>query len=130
MITPNLTQQNLQEIQQYKSNTSIHIITKKTKKFNNIEIYHNSSRTKYGSILSIKKLIPYINMESKILAEKRKNILLTEIAGVFLSHIYRSFIKLGGYKDGYYGFRAACIWGLYKALIMRKARNYSKQEVK
>lgn len=86
---------------------------------NNVEIRHNSSRTKYNSFLSLRKVFPYVRYEGSEIAGNRaiRVSLVSGITEVF-RHTYRSFIRLKGYKDGYFGLRAALIHGIYQGLII------------
>jgi len=90
---------------------------------NDVIIYHNSSHSKYNSFVSILRFFPYIKVEGEIIANSKistANILLDAIIEP-LRHFYRSFIKLKGYKEGYIGFRAALLYGLYKGLTKHYA---------
>jgi len=94
-----------------------------TKINSDVEIYHNPSKTKFNSFFSIKRMLPYIDIEAEVLAKTNNNISLVEGITELIRHTYRSFIKLQGYKDGYKGFRAACIYGL----IVIKANKYKSR---
>lgn len=91
----------------------------RTKIINELQVIHNSSHTKYDSIFHFNRFSNYIKIEGK--EESRSSIsagrLFVLIPLDFVRHIYRSFIKLEGYKDGYAGFRAAFIFSLYKACV-------------
>lgn len=91
----------------------------KTKIINEIEIYHNPSHSKYDSILHFYRFFSYIRIEGEEMSRKKVSSfqLMYLIPLDFLRHVYRSFIKLHGYKDGYPGFRAAVIYALYKSSI-------------
>lgn len=97
----------------------IKIFPRKITKCSKLEIIHNDSRSKYSSFLSIKRLFPYILIESKDLLNKNlRSIDLFMDAVINLPrHFTRSFIYLNGYRDGYRGFRAAIIFGVYQSLI-------------
>ena len=91
----------------------------KTKRINSIEIFHNSSHGKYDSFFHFFRFINYIIPDE--IEQSKLNIntlyLLWLIPLDLVRHIYRSFIKLSGYLDGYAGFRAAVIYSLYKTIV-------------
>lgn len=91
-----------------------------TQNIMNIEIYHNSSHSKYASFSSFKNFLPYIKFEVENFNRLNQSsfYLLLFIVIDPIRHFYRSFIKLEGYRDGYYGFRAALLYALYKELVL------------
>ncbi len=95
------------------------IPSKKNKIVKNLEIYHNFLNSKYRSLFHFNKFFRYIKIEGKIVANSNKKNLeiFREIPLELTRHFYRSFIKLYGYKDGYFGLRAAILYCLYKAAI-------------
>lgn len=91
----------------------------RVKYVDDFEIYHNCSHTKYDSFISFQKLLPYIDIESnKIVQNKSKKIALI-IKGLkdIFYYFFSSFIRGKGYKDGYYGFRAALIFSFYRGMV-------------
>ena len=97
----------------------IEIFPRRIQKCSKFEIIHNYSRSKYSSFLSLNRLIPYILIESKDLSIENDRIidlLLTAVLNL-PRHFIRSFLYLRGYQDGYIGFRAAIIFGIYQSLI-------------
>lgn len=91
----------------------------KTQKNNSVEIIHNSTHSKYSSFLAFKNFIPYIKIESENLTKEKISIYNLIFKGLisFIRDFYRSFIRLKGYKDGYFGFRAALLYASYKWTI-------------
>ncbi len=91
----------------------------KTQKIDNIHIIHNVSHSKYSSFASFKRFIPYIKVESEDLLSKKKSVLGFLVKGsiIIIEDFYRSFIKLEGYKDRYFGFRAALLYAIYKGSV-------------
>lgn len=91
----------------------------RTKIIDEVEIYHNTSHCKYDAWIHFFRFRNYIPIEGKELADTNISAykLLYLIPLDFIRHIYRSFIKLDGYKDGYLGFRAAVIFSMYKTCV-------------
>lgn len=92
----------------------------RSKKINNLEVFHNCSHSKYNSFFSFKRFFPYIRIEGKNIATSNKSnfhLLIDSVLEVF-RHFYRSFVKLNGYRDGYCGFRASSLYALYKGSIL------------
>lgn len=94
-------------------------IINKTLIIKNIEIIHNNSHSKYSSFMAFKNFIPYIKIEGEDLLNQKLPVynMLGKGLIIFFKHIYRSYIKLKGYKDGYFGFRAAILYAIYKASV-------------
>jgi glycosyltransferase involved in cell wall biosynthesis len=91
----------------------------KVKYINELEIYHNTSHCKYDAWIHFFRMVPYISIEGKELAKSNTPTwkFLYLIPLDFIRHIWRSFIKLEGYKDGYPGLRAAVIFSKYKTCV-------------
>ncbi len=89
------------------------------RKIKEIEIYHNSSRSKYDSFLSFRRFIPYIKAEGKNLAITNESSIRLVTLGIrdIIRDFYWSFIRDKGYKDGYAGFRAALLYSWYRGMI-------------
>lgn len=102
-----------------KIHEQVQIPKNNTKFIKNIELYHNHQHSKYSTIFSFYRLFPYIKIEAKDLSRSNKSSLQLLIDGKFdiLKHFYRSFFKLVGYKDGYNGYRAACIYATYRGIV-------------
>lgn len=107
----------------YKFNGIIHALINipiyKTRKINQIEIIHNSSKSKYSSFFSFIRFTDYIKKEGEELALTgitNKNLLKNMIIEPF-RHFIRSFIRKKGYIDGFFGFVAAFNFGLYQGGI-------------
>lgn len=101
-----------------------------------VEIIHNSSHSKYNSFYSFRRFFPYILIEGKNLASKKDRGYKFIFSCLYelVKHFYRSLIKLEGYKDGYSGYRAAILFGLYKGSIelyafWHKIKSIRKYEV-
>lgn len=97
----------------------ITIPNKKTRFMNEIEIYHNPSKSKYNSFLSFFRLTKYMKIEGEEMSKKEISKLNLSINILIETsrHFWRSFIRKKGYLDGYYGFRAAINFGLYQGGI-------------
>lgn len=100
----------------------INIPKKKLCFSNNIYLTHNLTHAKYNTYFSFFRLTKYIFIEAKEYKKINKVKFLDVIAFFrscinILRYVYRSFIKLNGYKDGYYGLRAAIIFGVYKGFV-------------
>lgn len=102
------------------------IIKERTKLVPELEIIHNSSHSKYNAFSSFRRFFSYILIEGKDFAEKKDlnyGFLFNSLYET-CKHFFRSFIRLKGYKDGYFGFRAAILFGLYKESIQIYAMWY------
>lgn len=95
------------------------IAKNRTREVNSLTIYHNYSHTKYDSFKSFKRFLPYIKIESKEIAKKNKSNINLFFLGLYsiVLYFFRSFVMGKGYRDGYSGFRAAIILGLYRGFI-------------
>lgn len=104
----------------------IQVPKSKTKYIKDIELHHNSLHTKYNTFFSFHRLYPYIKIEGKNLSRSDESSLKLLIEGILdiIKHFYRSFLKFEGYKDGYNGFRAACIYATYRGLVKFSAIFY------
>ena len=108
----------------YKFSGKIHepirIPRKKTKYIHDLIIHHNFTHSKYNSIFSIVRMFRYIRVEGTNYAAIKISLFKLFLNGIIVSlrHFWRSFIKLQGYKDGFYGLQAAYIYGIYKGLVL------------
>ena len=101
----------------------IQIPEKKTRYIKDVEILHSPERSKYNSWLSFFRLINYIKIEGSDLA-KSKTAAASFFSGIFLEtarHFFRCYYRKRGFLDGYNGFRAAVIFGLYQGNIQMYA---------
>lgn len=95
----------------------LNIPKEKTKEIRNIEIFHNSSHTKYDSFFHFHRFYPYIRIEGKEIAKSDSSnfYLLKESVTLSVRHAWRSIVAYQGYKDGYIGLRAGILWGMYES---------------
>lgn len=101
----------------------IQIPGEKTRYIKDVEILHSPDRSKYSSWLSFFRLKNYIKIEGNNMA-KSKTPAVSFFNGIFLEtarHFFRCFYRKQGYLDGYNGFRAAVIFGLYQGSIQMYA---------
>lgn len=97
----------------------IQIPEEKTRYIKDVEILHSPERSKYSSWLSFFRLINYIKIEGNDLAKSKTPAALF-FSGIFLEtarHFFRCYYRKRGFLDGYNGFRAAVIFGLYQGSI-------------
>lgn len=91
----------------------------KTVRLKEPHILHNSTHSKFSSFMAFIRSFTYIKIEGREMSKRKINIvtfLKRSITEIF-RHLYRSFVVKKGYKDGYNGFRAALLYGLYKGFI-------------
>ncbi|MBI2611395.1 glycosyltransferase family 2 protein [Candidatus Gottesmanbacteria bacterium] len=90
----------------------------KTQKVKDVEIFHNSSRTKYDSFFSFYRLFPFIKADGQKLASSSTSttqIFLSSFSTFFLE-LWWNLVRRQGHKDGWPGIRGTLIWALYKEL--------------
>ncbi len=110
---------------------------KRTKEVTEIEIFHNNSHTKYNSIFSFYRFVPYIKIEAKYKSMEKSSIVLSLFFAFtdIPNHSYKSFIILKGYKDGIYGLRAALLHSFYiasvsfYAIFLRLTKKYNEFKI-
>lgn len=88
-----------------------------------LEIYHSCTHTKYDSIFSFSRFIPYIQIEAQELSKGGKSIITLFINGLYVAirFFFQSFIRQKGYKDGFDGFRASMLHATYLFMIYSSA---------
>jgi glycosyltransferase involved in cell wall biosynthesis len=95
------------------------IVRGSKKRVRTVEIFHNPSNSKYDSIFSFERFFPYIKIEAR--QKIRSGESWVRLVSCGLRDLFReffwSFIRDKGYRDGYNGFRAALIYGMYKGAI-------------
>lgn len=95
------------------------IVRGSKKRVRTIEIFHNPSNSKYDSFFSFGRFFPYIKIEAREKIRAGESWVRLVSCGLrdLLREFYWSFIRDKGYRDGYNGFRAALIYGMYKGAI-------------